>query len=145
MSRPARLTRADLAVFRALTTRWKDNDVFGHVNNVEYYSWFDTAVTGWYLDNAFVDPVRSAIIPYVVESGCIYHAGVAFPDAIDVGIAVAKLGTSSVTFRIAVFKAGEDLAAAQGHFSHVFVDRVNEKPQPIPPAIRAAMQAILRG
>jgi acyl-CoA thioester hydrolase len=145
MTRPIRLTRADLSVFRPLTTRWKDNDVFGHVNNVEYYSWFDTAVTGWYLDNAFVDPVTIAIIPYVVESGCTYHAGISFPDAVDVGIAVVRLGTSSVTFRIGVFRAGEDLAAAQGHFSHVFVDRATQRPQPIPSAIRTAMQGIMRG
>ncbi len=140
--RQPRLTRGDFRVFRAITTRWHDNDVFGHVNNVVYYSWFDTAVTGWLIEGGFLDPKTSEIVGLVVETGCTYFESLAFPEAVEAGIAVERLGNSSVTYRIGIFRQGGAQAVAQGRFTHVYVQRVEQKPVPIPDALRAAMAAI---
>jgi len=140
--RQPRLTRDDFRVFRAITTRWHDNDVFGHVNNVVYYSWFDTAVTGWLIEGGFLDPKTSEIVGLVVETGCTYFESVAFPEAVETGIAVERLGNSSVTYRIGIFREGGAQAVAQGRFTHVYVLRDEQKPVPIPDAFRAAMAAI---
>jgi acyl-CoA thioester hydrolase len=141
--KPARLTRADLRHFTTIQTRWQDNDVFGHVNNVVYYAWFDTAVNGWLIDRGLLDPAASSIIGLVVETGCSYAESVAFPEPVSIGIAVDRLGSSSVRYRIGVFREHGDLAIAQGHFTHVYVDRASQRPVPIPDAIRAAMARLL--
>lgn len=141
--KPARLTRADLRHFTTIQTRWQDNDVFGHVNNVVYYAWFDTAVNGWLIDRGLLDPAASSIIGLVVETGCSYAESVAFPEPVSIGIAVDRLGSSSVRYRIGVFREHGDLAIAQGHFTHVYVDRASQRPVPIPDAIRAAMARLM--
>lgn len=141
--KPARLTRADLRHFTTIQTRWQDNDVFGHVNNVVYYGWFDTAVNGWLIDRGLLDPATSSIIGLVVETGCSYAESVAFPEPVSIGIAIERLGSSSVRYRIGVFRERGDLAIAQGHFTHVYVDRASQRPVPIPDAIRAAMARLM--
>jgi acyl-CoA thioester hydrolase len=140
--RASRLTRADFRIFRAIATRWHDNDVYGHVNNVVYYGWFDTAVNAWLIENGFLDPTTSEIVGLVVETGCSYFESVAFPETVEAGIAVERLGTSSVTYRIGIFRQGSEQAAAQGRFTHVYVARASQKPVPIPAPLRAALTAI---
>ena len=115
MSRPERSRRSDYRHFTPLTTRWADNDVFGHVNNVMYYNWFDTAITGHLLAKGLMDPIAGEVQTLVVETGCSYFSSVAFPDKIDIGIAVTSLGTSSMRYAIGIFREDEDLASAQGH------------------------------
>ena len=141
--KPARLTRADRRHFTTIQTRWQDNDVFGHVNNVVYYAWFDTAVNGWLIDRGLLDPAASSIIGLVVETGCSYAESVAFPEPVSIGIAIDRLGSSSVRYRIGVFREHGELAIAQGHFTHVYVDRASQRPVPIPDAIRSAMARLL--
>ncbi len=140
--RASRLTRGDFRIFRAIPTRWHDNDVYGHVNNVVYYGWFDTAVNAWLIENGFLDPATSEIVGLVVETGCSYFESVAFPETVEAGIAVERLGTSSVTYRIGIFRQGSEQAAAQGRFTHVYVARASQKPVPIPATLRAALTAI---
>lgn len=140
--RPVRLGRGDFRLFRAIPTRWMDNDVFGHVNNVVYYSWFDTAVNGWLVEQGHLDIAGSAIIGLVVETGCTYFESVAFPETVEAGLAVEKLGRSSVTYRIGIFREGGEQAAAQGRFTHVYVERAAQKPVPIPERLRAALKAL---
>ncbi|HEX8166172.1 MAG TPA: thioesterase family protein [Beijerinckiaceae bacterium] len=142
MSRPTRLARADFRLFRPLATRWMDNDVYGHVNNVVYYSYFDTAVNGWLVAEGLLDPARSPVVGYVVETGCTYFEPVAFPDALEAGLVVTDVGRTSVRYRIGIFRAGAALAAAQGHFVHVYVDRETQAPVEIPPATRRALAAL---
>ncbi|MBD3848904.1 acyl-CoA thioesterase [Bosea sp. SSUT16] len=140
--RASRLTRGDFRIFRAIPTRWHDNDVYGHVNNVVYYGWFDTAVNAWLIENGLLDPTTSEIVGLVVETGCSYFESVAFPETVEAGIAVERLGTSSVTYRIGIFRQGSEQAAAQGRFTHVYVARASQKPVPIPVPLRAALTAI---
>lgn len=121
-----------------------DNDVYGHVNNVVYYSYFDTAVNGWYCDEGLLDIAASPTVGLVVETTCAYFESVAFPDALEAGIAVTRLGTSSVTYGIGIFRAGATQAAAAGRFTHVFVDRATNRPMPIPDATRAALARLTR-
>ena len=142
--RQPRLTRADFRVFRAIPTRWHDNDAYGHVNNVVYYGWFDTAVNAWLIEGGFLDLSGSEIVGLVVETGCTYFESVAFPETVDAGIAVERLGNSSVTYRIGIFRQGGEQAVAQGRFTHVYVTRAGQKPVPIPPPLRAALAAIQR-
>jgi acyl-CoA thioester hydrolase len=140
--RPEPDRRSDYRHFREITTRWMDNDVYGHVNNVVYYSWFDTAVNQFLVEGGALDIERSPVIGLVVETQCNYFASVAFPDRIEAGIRVAKLGTSSVRYEVGIFRAGEELAAAQGHFVHVYVDRQSRKPAALPEALRSLLQSI---
>jgi acyl-CoA thioester hydrolase len=140
--RQPRLTRADFRVFRAIPTRWHDNDAFGHVNNVVYYGWFDTAVNAWLIENGFLDLAGSDVVGLVVETGCTYFESVAFPETVEAGIAVERLGNSSVTYRIGIFRQGGEQAAAQGRFTHVYVERASQKPVPIPASLRGALVAI---
>jgi len=142
--KPERPARDAFPLFRPLQTRWMDNDVYGHVNNVVYYSYFDTAVNGWYVDEGLLDIATSPTIGLVVETACSYFESVAFPDALEAGIAVTRLGTSSVTYGIGIFKAGAAQAAAAGRFTHVFVDRATNRPAPIPDATRAALARLMR-
>jgi acyl-CoA thioester hydrolase len=141
--RPARLARAAFRHFRPIATRWIDNDVYGHVNNVVYYAYFDTVVNGHLIENGLLDIAASPAIGLVAETGCTYFESVAFPDALEAGLAVEALGRSSVRYRVAIFKAGADLAAAQGHFVHVYVDRATQKPVAIPEPHRRAFDALL--
>jgi acyl-CoA thioester hydrolase len=140
--RPEPDRRSDYRHFREITTRWMDNDVYGHVNNVVYYSWFDTAVNQFLVESGVLDIERSPVIGLVVETQCNYFASVAFPDRIEAGIRVARLGNSSVRYEVGIFRAGEELAAAQGHFVHVYVDRTSRKPAALPEALRSLLQSI---
>ncbi len=140
--RAPRLARANFRAFRPITTRWMDNDVYGHVNNVVYYSYFDTVVNGWLVEHGLLDVVASPVVGLVVETGCTYFRSVAFPDALEAGMAVERLGRSSVRYRVGIFPEGEELAAAQGHFVHVYVDRTTQKPADIPERTRAALESI---
>jgi acyl-CoA thioester hydrolase len=142
-TRPERMSRSAFKVLRPISTRWSDNDVFGHVNNVVYYSWFDTAVTGWLLSKGLLDPQTSEIICVVVETSCTYFESVSFPDDVQVGIAIDRIGRSSVTYRIGVFRNDGALAAAQGRFTHVYVTRNGQTPVEVPTGVRAAFDELL--
>lgn len=140
--RAVRLGRSHFRLFRAIPTRWADNDAYGHVNNVVYYSWFDTAVNAWLIEQGHLDLAGSESVGLVVETACTYFESVAFPETIEAGIAVEKLGRSSVTYRIGIFRRGGEQAAAQGRFTHVYVGRASQKPTPIPDGLRGALQAL---
>lgn len=141
-NRPVRLSRGAFRVFRTIPTRWMDNDAFGHVNNVVYYSWFDTAVNAWLVETGLLDIGGSDIVGVVAETGCTYFDSVAFPEAIEAAIAVERTGHSSVTYRIGIFRKGSELAAAQGRFTHVYVERKTQRPVAIPGAAKQMMNAI---
>jgi acyl-CoA thioester hydrolase len=140
--RPARPDRSSFRLFRPIATRWMDNDAYGHVNNVHYYSYFDSAVNGWLVEKGLLAITESPVIGLVVESGCTYFESVAFPEALEAGIAVAHLGRSSVRYRIGIFKEGAEQAAALGHFVHVYVDRATQRPVEIPPNAREALNRL---
>lgn len=144
MSRPPRQRRADYAHFVPITTRWMDNDIFGHVNNVVYLSFVDTVVNRYLREAGGLDPATSPIIPYAVESGCRYLASIAYPDPVTGGLRVGHLGRSSVRYEVGIFRADEDEAAAEAFFVHVFVDRTSERPVAIPEPVRAALARLLR-
>jgi acyl-CoA thioester hydrolase len=136
--------RRDFQHFDAISTRWMDNDVYGHVNNVIYYSWFDTVVNQFLVMNGALDIEHSPVIGLVIETQCNYFAPVAFPDRISAGVCVAKLGNSSVHYEVGIFRQDEDVASAQGHFVHVYVDRATRKPSAIPANIRILLSSIQR-
>jgi acyl-CoA thioester hydrolase len=140
--RPARLSRSAFKLFRPIATRWMDNDAYGHVNNVHYYSYFDSAVNSWLVEEGLLDIEKSLVIGLVVESGCTYFESVAFPERLEAGIAVVHLGRSSVRYGIGIFKEGTTLAAAQGHFVHVYVDRATQRPVDIPARAREALNRL---
>lgn len=119
-----------------------DNDAYGHVNNVVYYSWFDTVVNEFLIVNRVLDIERSPVIGLVIETQCNYFASVAFPERIEAGLRVSKLGNSSVRYEVGIFREGEETASAQGHFVHVYVDRETRKPSAIPADMRALLQSI---
>lgn len=127
----------------ALPTRWMDNDSYGHVNNVNYYSFFDTAVNRYLIDRGVLDIHKDDIVGFVVETGCSYFSSISFPDLIHVGVRVAKLGNSSVRYEIALYRNDEELPSAAGHFVHVYVDRRSNKSVPIPEATRAVLQTLV--
>jgi acyl-CoA thioester hydrolase len=137
-----RTTRAGYKTFRAITTRWMDNDAYGHMNNVVHYSLFDTAVNGWLIESGVLDIRNGQQIGLVVETGCRYFAEMAFPDTIHAGIRVAKLGSSSVRYEIGLFRNDEDEAAAEGFFIHVYVDTKTRRPAPLNPALRTLLESI---
>ena len=136
-------TRAEYRAFFEIPTRWLDNDLYGHVNNVHYYSDFDTAIAHWLMGEGGLDPWRDPIIAYCVESGCRFHKAARFPDCITAGLKVTRLGRSSVTYEIGIFRNDDHEAAASGHFVHVFVERASERPSAIPEPIRAALGRLL--
>jgi acyl-CoA thioester hydrolase len=138
------LLRSDFATFHRIPTRWDDNDVYGHVNNVQYYSFFDTAVNGWLMQATGVDIRRLEAIGVVAETSCRFLAQLSFPDILDVGIALERLGTSSVVYRLAVFRDGEDAARAEGRFVHVYVDSAHRRPVAVPGPIRSAVENLVR-
>lgn len=136
---PDGLTSRDFPVHWPVTTRWADNDMFGHLNNAVYYQLFDSAINGWINTNVDLDPVTTPLQGIVAESGCRYFSELHFPERLVVGVAVTRLGNSSVTYRLGVFRADEETITALGHWVHVYVDRTTRKPQPIPEAIRALL------
>ncbi|VFR18421.1 putative 4-hydroxybenzoyl-CoA thioesterase [plant metagenome] len=142
--RPVARTRDDFAHFRPIATRWMDNDVYGHVNNVTYYAYFDTVVNGYLIEQGVLDIARSPVIGLVVETGCQYLSSVAFPDALEAGLRVTRLGNASVRYEVGIFRAGAPTASAQGHFVHVYVDRETRRPVSLPPPMRQALAALLR-
>ena len=122
-----------------ISTRWMDNDVYGHVNNVQYYSFFDTVVNRYLIEAGALDIHAGAVIGLVIETHCNYFAPLAFPQPVEAGLRVAHVGTSSVRYEVGLFAPGEPLAAAVGHFVHVYVDRVTRRPVPLPPALLQAL------
>jgi acyl-CoA thioester hydrolase len=136
--------RADYAHFLSIPTRWMDNDVYGHVNNVVYYSYFDTVINEHLIRDGGLDIHDGSVVGYCVESQCRYLAPLAFPETIDAGLRVGHLGKSSVRYEIALFRQGDEAPAAVGHFVHVFVAREENKPTAIPPAIRACLERLMR-
>jgi acyl-CoA thioester hydrolase len=145
MEKPSPLTAADFAHFSEITTRWIDNDVYGHINNVVYYEFFDTVVNGYLIAQGALDIAQGAVIGLVVETHCNYFKPVAFPDRLRAGLRVAKLGTSSVRYEVGIFRNDDDTASAQGHFVHVYVDRATSKPMPLPDALKRALAKLVRG
>lgn len=139
-SRPR--TRFHYPVFRSITTRWSDNDVYGHVNNVVYYSWFDTAVNAHLIEQGALDIEGGDTIGLVVETGCNYFAPLSFPQNIDAGIRVAHIGRSSVRYEVGLFAARAPQSAAAGHFVHVYVDRTTRRPVPLPPQLLHVLQPL---
>jgi acyl-CoA thioester hydrolase len=142
MPRPAPDTRSRYAHFIALTTRWMDNDAYRHVNNVVYYSFFDTAVNQYMLESGVLDFESGATVSLVVETGCTFFAPIRFPDRVNCGLRVAHLGTSSVRYEIGVFRNDDTVTAARGHFVHVCCDRSSHEPVAMPVALRAALERL---
>lgn len=140
--RPTPDARATYPHFLTVPTRWMDNDVYGHVNNVHFYSYFDTVVNQYLVEAGALDPMTSPVIGLVVETKCNYFSSVSFPQRLDAGLRVAQIGRSSVRYEIALFAAGEDAAAAQGHFVHVYVDRESRRPAALPERMAAALHRI---
>lgn len=134
--------RAAFPHFLALPTRWMDNDSYGHVNNVQYYSYFDTAVNQFLIARGLLDIHVDPVVGMVVDSGCSYFSSVSFPDTVHVGLRVARLGNSSVRYELAIFRNDEPAPAAAGHFVHVYVDRASNRPVPIPEPVRAVLRTI---
>jgi acyl-CoA thioester hydrolase len=142
VSRPNRRGRDAYRWFMTIATRWADNDAYGHVNNTVYYQWFDTAVNAWLVEVGLLDIEAGDPIGLVVETGCSYFAPLSFPGDVEVGIAVERLGNSSVTYRIGVFGAGQGEPSAQGHFTHVYVGRDSRRPAPLPDGWRAKLESL---
>ena len=140
--RPAPDHRDSYRHFHRISTRWMDNDAYGHVNNVVYYSWFDTVVNEYLIASGALDIQASAVVGLVVETQCNYFSELAFPQRVDAGLRVAHAGRSSVRYELALFGALSDTASAQGHFVHVYVDRASRRPAPLPPALRAAVERL---
>ncbi len=130
-------------VWREVTTRWADNDAYGHVNNVVYYSFFDTAVNQWLIEQGLLDIATGDPIGLVVETGCRYARSLTYPEAVEIGLAVEELGRSSVRYRIGIFGKGQAQAAAEGHFVHVYVSRASRRPAELPLAWRRTFETIL--
>lgn len=142
-ARPTPLSRSDFCVFRDIPTRWADNDVYGHVNNVVYYSWFDTAVNAYLIEQGALDIHHGEAIGLVIETQCNYFAPLAFPQMVQAGIRVAKLGTSSVRYEIGLFAQGDAWSAAVGHFVHVYVDKTTRRPVALSAALRQALEPLV--
>ncbi len=142
MSAP-RGQRAEYSVFFEIATRWHDNDAYGHLNNVVYYELLDTAVNRYLIEAGVLDIENGDQIGLVVESGCRYFAALAFPQIIDIGLRVSKVGNSSVRYEVGAFAQGENEAAAEAFFVHVYVDRETRRPQPIGDAFRAVVEGLL--
>lgn len=142
MSRTQPFSREDYQVFISIQTRWMDNDVYGHVNNVTYYSYFDTAVNQYLIQCGVLDFARGSTVGLVVETGCQYFASVSFPDALEAGLRVAHIGRSSVRYEVGIFKSGDTTTRAAGHFVHVYVDKESRRPAAIPAEFLAALEPL---
>jgi acyl-CoA thioester hydrolase len=136
------LTRQDFAHFMAIPTRWMDNDVYGHVNNVNYYSYFDTVVNQYLIEQGVLDIQKSPVVGLVVQTGCSYFSSIAFPDVVHAGLRVTKLGNSSVRYEVGLFKNEDQQVSAAGHFIHVYVDRETQRPVSLPEPLRAVLTQI---
>jgi len=136
--------RSEFPHFLSIATRWMDNDSYGHVNNVNYYSFFDTAVNRYLIDAMVLDIHQDSTVGLVVETGCSYFSPISFPDMVHAGVRVARLGNSSVRYEIALYRNDDPLPSAAGHFVHVYVDRGSNRPVPVPPAARAALEHLVR-
>lgn len=136
MPKPSPEPRTAYRHFHAITTRWLDNDAYGHVNNTVYYTWFDTVVNHFLIERGALDVSRGEVIGLVVETQCNYFQAMAFPDRVHAGLRIARLGGSSVRYEIGIFRNDEPLASAQGHFVHVYVDRDSRRPTPLPQTLR---------
>jgi acyl-CoA thioester hydrolase len=134
--------RSDYARFVTITTRWMDNDMYSHVNNVVYYSWFDTAVNEYLIREGALDLDNGPVVNFVVENQCRFFSPIRFPDTVHCGLRVTHIGRSSARFEIGVFRNDEQQAAAQGHFVHVCCDRATQRPVPMPRAMRTALERI---
>ncbi len=134
--------RGGYKAFRTIPTRWMDNDAYGHVNNVVYYSWFDTAVNAHLIERGALDIHRGETIGLVIETQCNYFASVAFPQVVEAGLRVAKMGSSSVRYEVGLFLKDEPLTAAKGHFVHVYVDRATRRPAPLPERLKRVLEAL---
>ena len=141
-ARPQAHTRDHYRVFRDITTRWMDNDAYGHVNNVVYYSWFDTAVNAHLIEQGALDIERGAVIGLVVETQCNYFAPLAFPQTVQAGVRVAQLGRSSVRYEVGLFAQGSPSASACGHFVHVYVDRETRRPVSLPVNLKRILETL---
>lgn len=146
MSKPGeqRPSREDFRYIHPIETRWSDNDVYGHVNNVVYYSYFDTAVNAYLIAECGLDIHAGRVIGLVVETGCRYYSALSYPEKLCVGVRVEHLGNSSVIYETAIFREGESQASASGRFVHVYVDRESRRPCPLPDDMRAGLKAILK-
>jgi acyl-CoA thioester hydrolase len=143
MSSEQTLDRADYPHIATMPTRWGDNDIYGHVNNVTYYAYFDTVVNNYLIEHGGFDMAQAPVIGVAVETMCRFAESVAYPETIELGLRVATLGNSSVRYELAVFRLGGDRAIASGHFIHVFVERATNKPTPIPDTIRAGLVRLM--
>jgi acyl-CoA thioester hydrolase len=141
--KPETKTRGDFRHFHTITTRWMDNDAYGHVNNVVYYSWFDTIVNQFLISHGVLDIEQSPVIGLVVETQCNYFASLAFPDRVTAAMRVSQLGNASVRYEVGIFRNDDDSTAACGHFVHVYVDRHSRRPAAIPERMRALLQTVL--
>ena len=142
---PARIEaepRSAYKAFRSIGTRWMDNDAYGHVNNVVYYSWFDTAVNAYLIEHGVLDIHHGDAIGLVVETQCNYFSPLAFPQTVEAGLRVARLGSSSVRYEVALFAQDQDLCAARGHFVHVYVDRVSRRPVSLPDPLKQLLETL---
>jgi acyl-CoA thioester hydrolase len=141
-NKPQPENRSAYRVFHDITTRWMDNDVYGHVNNVVYYSWFDSAVNAHLIGEGALDIHRGEVIGLVVETGCNYFAPVEFPQRVEAGIRVAHMGRSSVRYELGLFVKGGESTAAKGHFVHVYVDRASRRPAQLPARLRQVLEVL---
>ena len=135
--------RSAYKVFRTMGTRWIDNDVYGHVNNVVYYSWFDTAVNAYLIEQGVLEIQHGETIGLVIETQCNYFAPLAFPQTVEAGIRVARLGTSSVRYEVGLFAQDAPLTAAKGHFIHVYVDKQSRRPVPLPFNLKSVLETLV--
>jgi acyl-CoA thioester hydrolase len=143
IDKPHAEPRSAYKVFRTIGTRWMDNDVYGHVNNVVYYSWFDTAVNAYLIEQGALDIHHGETIGLVIETQCNYFSPLAFPQMVEAGIRVSKLGTSSVRYEVGLFAQGEPLTAAKGHFVHVYVDKHTRRPIPLPAQLKTTLETLV--
>jgi acyl-CoA thioester hydrolase len=134
--------RSAYKAFRTITTRWMDNDAYGHVNNVVYYSWFDTVVNAHLIENGALDVQHGSTIGLVIETRCNYFAPVEFPQTVEAGLRVARIGRSSVRYEVGLFVHGEPMTAAKGHFVHVYVDREQRRPTDLPASLKTVLEAL---
>jgi acyl-CoA thioester hydrolase len=143
LTKPQPESRSAYRIFQSITTRWMDNDVYGHINNVVYYSWFDTAVNSYLIQQGVLDIEHGDAIGLVIETQCNYFASLAFPQRVEAGIRVAHIGNSSVRYEVGLFAQGEPSSAAKGHFVHVYVDRQSRRPVPLSEPFRRILESLL--
>lgn len=142
VDRPEPLGRTNFKAWRSFATRWADNDLYGHVNNTVYYQWFDSAVNAWLIDHQLLEIQSGDLIGLVVETRCSFFSPVTFPQAVEVGINVMKIGNSSVRYGVGIFDVGHDQTAAHGEFTHVYVGRDTRRPSPLPRTWRERLESL---